>query len=99
MGHVCPTPRRRSGHGENRTHRIRDGHGAAAGRGDIIVKALLGYVDPGVGATLAQLALAGTAGIVAAGRLRLKRLRRRSGSTEQPDERRPDVDEVVAPPG
>ncbi len=64
-----------------------------------MVRALLGYVDPGVGATLAQLALAGTAGIVAASRLRLKRLRRKTGSTEQADEGRQDVDEVAAPPG
>lgn len=64
-----------------------------------MVKALLGYVDPGVGATLAQLALAGTAGIVAAGRLRLKRLRRKDDVAEQRDERRSDVDGVTAPPG
>lgn len=94
-----PTPWRCAGHEEKRTHRIRGGRGAAVIRGDTIVKALLGYVDPGVGATLAQLALAGTAGIVAAGRLRLKRLRRKTGSNELPAERRRDADEVATPPG
>ena len=64
-----------------------------------MVKVLLGYVDPGVGATLAQLALAGTAGIVAAGRLRLRRLRRKTTPAEDSDERRQDADRVATPPG
>ena len=64
-----------------------------------MVRALFGYVDPGVGATLAQLALAGTAGIVAAGRLRLRRLRRKADPGDRPEEARRDVDEVPAPPG
>lgn len=64
-----------------------------------MVRALFGYVDPGVGATLAQLALAGTAGIVAAGRLRLRRLRRKADPGDRLEEARRDVDEVPAPPG
>jgi hypothetical protein len=37
----------------------------------------LGYLDPGTGATLVQLALAGTAGIAAAGKLRMNKIKRR----------------------
>jgi hypothetical protein len=35
------------------------------------------YLDPGTGATLAQLALAGTAGIAAAAKLRMNKVKRR----------------------
>ena len=45
------------------------------------------YLDPGTGATLAQIALAGTAGIAAAAKLRMNRLRRKTDSAEPEDER------------
>jgi hypothetical protein len=35
------------------------------------------YIDPGAGATLAQLALAGTAGLAAIGKLRLTKMKNR----------------------
>ncbi|MDJ0497566.1 MAG: hypothetical protein QNJ89_07035 [Acidimicrobiia bacterium] len=35
------------------------------------------YLDPGTGATLVQLALAGTAGVAAAAKLRMNKLKRR----------------------
>ncbi len=35
------------------------------------------YIDPGAGATLAQLALAGTAGLAAIGKVRLNRIKNR----------------------
>lgn len=35
------------------------------------------YLDPGTGATLVQLALAGTAGVAAATKLRMNKLKRR----------------------
>lgn len=42
-----------------------------------MIDPFVAYVDPGVGATLAQLAVAGTAGIIAAGKLRMNKLKRR----------------------
>ena len=49
------------------------------------------YLDPGTGATLVQLALAGTAGIAAAGKLRMNKIKRRlareaEAEHEQPEE-------------
>ena len=38
---------------------------------------LFAYLDPGTGATLVQLALAGTAGVAAAAKLRMNKLKRR----------------------
>lgn len=43
-----------------------------------MVEALLAYVDPGIGATLAQLAVAGTAGVVAAAKLRMNKFKRKA---------------------
>ena len=40
------------------------------------------YLDPGTGATLVQLALAGTAGIAAAGKLRMNKIKRRLAKDE-----------------
>ena len=42
-----------------------------------MIEPLLLYLDPGTGATLVQLALAGTAGIAAAGKLRMNKIKRR----------------------
>ena len=43
-----------------------------------MLKPVLLYLDPGTGATLAQIALAGTAGIAAAAKLRMNKLRRKT---------------------
>ena len=48
------------------------------------------YLDPGTGATLAQIALAGTAGIAAAAKLRMNRLRRKTESAEPEAESQAD---------
>lgn len=42
-----------------------------------MIDPLFAYLDPGTGATLVQLALAGTAGIAAAGKLRMNKIKRR----------------------
>lgn len=48
-----------------------------------MIDGFFAYLDPGIGATLAQLAIAGTAGIAAAAKLRMNRIKRRvSGSAE-----------------
>lgn len=60
-----------------------------------MIDPFLAYLDPGTGATLVQLALAGTAGIAAAGKIRMNKVKRRLArdaeieqeqSREQPDE-------------
>lgn len=45
-----------------------------------MIETLIAYVDPGIGATLAQLAVAGTAGVVAAAKLRMNRFKRKAAS-------------------
>ncbi|MEA2002214.1 MAG: hypothetical protein U9N84_10085 [Actinomycetota bacterium] len=42
-----------------------------------MIKPSFAYLDPGTGATIVQLALAGTAGIAAAGKLRMNKIKRR----------------------
>lgn len=42
-----------------------------------MIKPFFAYLDPGTGATIVQLALAGTAGIAAAGKLRMNKIKRR----------------------
>ncbi len=42
-----------------------------------MIDPVFAYLDPGTGATLVQLALAGTAGIAAAGKLRMNKIKRR----------------------
>ena len=44
---------------------------------------LFAYVDPGVGATLLQLALAGVAGLAVMFRLQWRRLKRLTGKTDE----------------
>lgn len=44
------------------------------------------YLDPGTGATLVQLALAGTAGIAAAGKLRMNKIKRRLAREAQAEQ-------------
>jgi hypothetical protein len=60
-----------------------------------MIEPFVAYLDPGTGATLVQLALAGTAGIAAAGKLNMNRIKRRLArdaeveqeqSQEEPDE-------------
>jgi hypothetical protein len=51
-----------------------------------MVKPILLYLDPGTGATLAQLALAGTAGIAAAVKLRMNKIKRRLNNEQSEDE-------------
>ncbi len=50
-----------------------------------MIDPLLAYLDPGTGATLVQLALAGTAGVAAAAKLRMNRLKRRVASEDTPE--------------
>jgi hypothetical protein len=50
------------------------------------------YIDPGAGATLAQLALAGTAGLAAIGKLRMNKIKNRlTGKADVDSESEPDV--------
>ncbi|MCP3976742.1 MAG: hypothetical protein GY720_19835 [bacterium] len=44
---------------------------------------ILSYLDPGTGATLLQLALAGTAGIAAASKMRMNKIKRRLNRDEE----------------
>lgn len=44
------------------------------------------YIDPGAGATLAQLALAGTAGIAALGKLRMTKIKNRLSRKVDPEQ-------------
>lgn len=64
-----------------------------------MIDPVLGYLDPGVGATLAQLAVAGTAGMIAAGKIRMNKLRRRVAKDDSDEyATMPDnPDEVAAP--
>ncbi len=53
---------------------------------------LFAYIDPGAGATLAQLALAGTAGLAAIGKLRMNKIKNRlTGKVSVDSESEPDV--------
>jgi hypothetical protein len=54
---------------------------------------IFAYLDPGTGATLAQLALAGTAGIAAAFKLRVNKVKRRVGKTEDEQHEAPDTNQ------
>lgn len=51
-----------------------------------MIKPIVLYLDPGTGATLVQLALAGTAGIAAAGKLRMNKIKRRMAREAQADQ-------------
>lgn len=44
---------------------------------------IIAYLDPGTGATLLQLALAGTAGIAAASKMRMNKIKRRLNRDEK----------------
>ena len=56
------------------------------------------YLDPGTGATLVQLALAGTAGIAAAGKLRMNKIKRRlARDAEAEQEHADEASEETAP--
>jgi hypothetical protein len=66
----------------------------------LMIDPLLAYLDPGTGATLVQLALAGTAGVAAAAKLRMNRLKQRASKDETTEEAPPateDTPEPVAP--
>lgn len=62
-----------------------------------MIDPLLAYLDPGTGATLVQLALAGTAGVAAAAKLRMNRLKRR-GANEDPAENEQEVTQETPEP-
>ncbi len=51
-----------------------------------MLEPVFSYLDPGTGATLLQLALAGTAGIAAASKLRMNKIKRRLGRDEESGE-------------
>ena len=66
-----------------------------------MIDPLLAYLDPGTGATLVQLALAGTAGVAAAAKLRMNRLKRRSANEDAAKDKQEATEEIpepVAPP-
>lgn len=66
-----------------------------------MLKPVLLYLDPGTGATLAQIALAGTAGIAAAAKLRMNKLRRKTAveiTTDQDMDRAEEAAEEVPAP-
>ena len=50
------------------------------------------YLDPGTGATLVQLALAGTAGVAAAAKLRMSKLKRRVANEAAEEEATSDAE-------
>ncbi|MDJ0924722.1 MAG: hypothetical protein QNJ77_09175 [Acidimicrobiia bacterium] len=60
-----------------------------------MIDSLVAYLDPGTGATLMQLALAGTAGVAAAAKMRMNRLKKRSTKDAPADEERADVEETA----
>ena len=62
-----------------------------------MIDPLLAYLDPGTSATLVQLALAGTAGVAAAAKLRMNRLKRRVAKEESTDEESQNVAETAEP--
>lgn len=62
-----------------------------------MIDPLLAYLDPGTGATLVQLALAGTAGIAAATKLRMNRLKRRVSNEEANEAEAEGVEETPEP--
>jgi hypothetical protein len=49
-----------------------------------VFKSVFAYVDPGVGATVLQLALAGTVGVGALVKLRWKSVKRALGRSDEP---------------
>ena len=57
-----------------------------------MIRSIVAYLDPGTGATLMQLALAGTAGVAAAAKLRMNKLRRRSKEETAPEEQAPTAE-------
>ena len=66
-----------------------------------MIDPLLAYLDPGTGATLVQLALAGTAGVAAAAKLRMNRLKRRNANEDAAKDKQEVTEEIpepVAPP-
>lgn len=52
------------------------------------------YLDPGTGATLAQLALAGTAGIAAAAKLRMNKVKRHLNKAKANEETAEQADQI-----
>lgn len=62
------------------------------------MKPILLYLDPGTSATLAQLALAGTAGIAAAAKLRMNKIRRRGNKAEAEEQAAEEVQVVEETP-
>lgn len=54
-----------------------------------MIEPFFSYLDPGTGATLAQLALAGTAGLAAFGKLRMNRIKARLGRKQEEDDQVP----------
>lgn len=51
-----------------------------------MLKPLLAYLDPGSSATILQIVLAGTAGIAAAAKMRMGRIKRRLGKVEETED-------------
>jgi len=53
------------------------------------------YLDPGTGATLVQLALAGTAGIAGLTKLRMNKFKRKAKAEDEPQEERANAEAIV----
>lgn len=51
-----------------------------------MLRPLLAYLDPGSSATILQIVLAGSAGIAAAAKLRMNKIKRRLGKAEETED-------------
>lgn len=60
-----------------------------------MLKPILLYLDPGTGATLVQLALAGTAGIAGLTKLRMNKFKRKAKAETDPQEERATAEVMV----
>lgn len=56
------------------------------------------YLDPGTGATLMQLALAGTAGIAGIAKLRMNKFKRKASSEDTSEEETAAAEDLVEEP-
>ncbi len=56
---------------------------------------VIAYLDPGTGATLVQLALAGTAGIAGLTKLKMNKLRRKAKTETKPAEELAQAESLV----
>ena len=60
-----------------------------------MLKPVLLYLDPGTGATLVQLALAGTAGLAGLTKLRMNKFKRKAKAEAEPQEERTNAEAML----